>query len=113
MRNILSSVVKTLVDNVVVVAVETIGDWITLSSAKITLAFWFVLTNLCEVPIPTLTISKVFGISLRASSALLANLTLFASTFTIYTFLGSLSVIPIPAKLVDAIPIACVVPSPA
>ena len=83
MKKIISLVVNALVANVVVVAVETIGDWIRLSSATITFAFWFVATNLCKVPIPTLVISKTFGINLRASSALLANLTLFISTFTI------------------------------
>ena len=82
MKKIISLVVNALVANVVVVAVETIGDWIRLSSATITFAFLFVETNLCKVPIPTLVISKVFGISLRASSALLASLILLISILT-------------------------------
>ena len=83
MKKIISLVVNALVANVVVVAVETIGDWIRLSSATITFAFWFVDINLCNVPIPTLVMSKVFGTILRASSALLDNLILFMSTLTI------------------------------
>jgi hypothetical protein len=50
---------------------------------------------------------------LRASSALLASLTLFISTFTIKTSSGNLLVVPTPTKLVVAIPIAFVDPAPA
>jgi hypothetical protein len=39
LKKIISLVVNALVANVVVVAVETIGDWIRLSSATITFAF--------------------------------------------------------------------------
>ena len=85
-----------------------------LSSATTTFAFWFIEVNLWNVPIPTLVISKTSGTDLRASSALLASLTLFISTFTIKTLSGNLLVVPTPTdgKLVDAIPIAFAVTIP-
>ena len=83
-----------------------------LSSATTTFAFWFIEVNLWNVPIPTLVISKTSGTDLRASSALLASLTLFISTFTIKTLSGNLLVVPTPTKLVDAIPIAFAVTMP-
>ena len=111
---IVSSVVNILLTNFAVVEVETTGDWMRLSSATTTFAFWFIEVNLCNVPIPTLVISKTSGTNLRASSALLASLTLFISTFTIKTLSGNLLVVPTPTdgKLVDAIPIAFAVTIP-
>jgi len=91
---------------VVVTALETTGDWIRLSIARTTFAFWFVDTILWRaVPIPILVISRDLGIILSASSALLANFIVFSSDLTIYTSSGNLSVKPIPTKLVVAIPI--------
>ena len=87
------------------IAVETTGDWIKLSIASTTFAFWFVDTILCVDPIPTLVISKVFGMIFRASSALLASLIAFSLNLTTYMSFGSLLVNPIPTKLVVAIPI--------
>ena len=92
----------------VVTAVDTTGDWIILSNANNALAFGFVATNLWEVPIPTLVISKTFGTTFKASSALLANLIASELILTTNTSDGTLSVVPIPAKDVDAIPIAIV-----
>ena len=57
-----------------VTAVDTTGDWMILSRVNNALAFWLVETNLWDVPIPTLVISKVVGTIPNASWALLANL---------------------------------------
>ena len=110
---IVSSVVNILFTNFAVVEVETTGDWIILSSATSIFAFEFTEVNLWFVPIPALVISKTFGTDLRASSALLASLILFISTFTIKTSSGNLLVVPTPTKLVAAIPRAFVDPAPA
>ena len=113
----ISSVVNTWSVKDVVTAVETTGDWIILSNAKRTFAFWLVETNLCEVPIPTLVIFKTSGTILRAFVELDASFTLFSSTFTIKTLVvipaGTLSVDPTPVIDVVAIPIAWVEPAPA
>ena len=84
-----------------------------MSIAIITFAFWFFAVKEWEVPIPTVVKSNVFGIGLSAFSAELANLILDSLTLTTYTFEGSLSVAPIPAKVVVPMPMACVVPAPA
>ena len=92
---------------VVVTAVETIGDWIRLSSATITFAFWLVETNLCDVPMPTLSSSTTSGIDFRAFSALVAILITLSSTLTANRFSpGKKVVFAAPTKLVVAIPIA-------
>ena len=108
LNSITLSVSWIILSNVVVTAVDTTGDWIILSNANNALAFGFVATNLWEVPIPTLVISKTFGTTFKASSALLANLIASELILTTNTSDGTLSVVPIPAKDVDAIPIAIV-----
>jgi hypothetical protein len=78
-----------------------------------TFAFCFFEVSEWDVPIPTVVKSKVFGTNLSAFSAELANLILDSLTLTTYTLEGSLSVAPIPAKVVVPMPMACVVPAPA
>ena len=92
---------------VVVIAVDTTGDWIILSRATITFAFWFVATNLCDVPIPTLSSSTIWGIDLSAFSELVAILILLSSTLTTNKFSsGKKVVFAEPTKLAVAIPTA-------
>lgn len=74
---------NALIAKVVVCAVETIGDWMRLSIVTITFAFWLIAVNAWDVPIPTDVKSKTFGVKLKASSALLANLIPLSFTFTI------------------------------
>ena len=101
----MSSVVKALIAKVLVTAVETTGDWIILSIATRTFEFWFVDTNLCTEPIPTLLMFSVLGVIFKASSALLASWIVFWSNLTTNTSFGNLLVDPIPTKLVVPIPI--------
>ena len=97
----------TLSASTVVTAVDTTGDWITLSIATTTLAFWFVAINLWEVPIPTLSRSTTTGIDLSAFSALVAILIKLSSTFTAYKFSSGRNVVlEVPTKLAVAIPMA-------
>ena len=91
---------------VVVIAVETIGDWIRLSIALSIFAFWFVATNLWEVPIPTLVISTATGFVFNASSAFLAILIVSSLILTTNNSSGKKVVAPTPGKLVSAIPTA-------
>ena len=104
---------NTICERVVVTAVDTTGDCKRLSKVKSAFAFWLVATNLWDVPIPTLVISKVCGIIFNASAAFLANLIVSSSILTTNRSAGKNEVVPIPAKEVDAIPIACVAPTPA
>ena len=109
----LSSVVVNLTASVVVTAVETIGDWIILSIAINPLAFLFVATNLCDVPIPTLVKLIASGTGFNAFSALDAILILSSVTLTTNKSPGSEVVVPIPTNEVLEIPIAMVDPAPA
>ena len=104
---------NTILERWEVTAVATTGDWITLSRAKTTLEFWLVDTNLWDEPIPTLVMFNASGITLRAFSALDANLIVSSLILITYTSPGTLVVVPIPTKDVEAIPIACVAPIPA
>ena len=91
----------------VVRAVETTGDWMILSSATTTFAFWLVDTNLCDVPIPTLSSSTTSGIDFSAFAALVAILITLSSTLTANRFSPGRKVVSAaPTKLVVAIPIA-------
>ena len=108
-----SSVVNNVSASVVVTAVETMGDWIKLSIAINPLAFWFVETNLCEVPIPTLVKSTASGNGFNAFSALEAILILFSFTLIANNSPGRKVVVPTPTNEVLAIPIAMVDPAPA
>ena len=109
-----SEVVNAWSESVVVIAVPTTGDWMILSKQTITLAFWFVDTNLWDVPIPTFVRLTVSGIDNSAFCAVSAILILLSSTFTANTLDGNLFVAPTPTNpLVVPIPIACVVPAPA
>jgi hypothetical protein len=90
-----------------VIAVETIGDWITLSIPIIAFLFWFFEVNKWELPMPTDVNSKTFGIVFNASEADAETLIWESFSLTTYKLGGSLSVTPIPGTEVVAIPIAC------
>ena len=109
----LSSVVVKRAASVVVTAVDTTGDWIILSIAINPLAFLFVATNLCEVPIPTLVMSTASGTGFSAFSALEAILISSSFTLTTNKSDGIKVVVPTPTNEVLAIPIAMVDPAPA
>ena len=92
---------------VVVTEVATTGDWIRLSKATSTLAFWLVEINLWDVPIPTLSSSTICGIDLSAFSALVAILMLLSSTLTANRLSpGKNVVLAAPTNVVVAIPTA-------
>ena len=102
----------TLVERPVVCDVETIGDWIKLSSAIRHLEFWLVALNLCEVPIPTLVSSIGIAIFLRAFSAVDASWILSSPTLIAYRSIsiGKNSVLPTPGIFVNPIPMEEVIP---
>ena len=95
----------TKLEVIVVTAVDTRGDWITLSIDIKVFAFCFLDLKTWEVPIPTLAISNVTAGVDKASAADFANFTYKLSDLTAYMVLGSLSVVPTPTEVV-AIPIA-------
>ena len=95
------------VERPVVTAVETTGDWITLSIATRTFAFWLVATNLWDVPIPTLSSSTAIGTALSALVALAATLIVLSSTLIAkISSPGKNVLFPTPENDVVAIPIA-------
>ena len=113
-NSIISLVVNTSFSRWVVTAVDTRGDWIMLSSVTSTFEFWFIETNLWDVPIPTLVKSTLLTTPIRASFAVAASLILSSVILTANTDDGNLSVVPTPTNpSVDAIPSAWVVPAPA
>ena len=59
-----------------------------LSIAINALVFWFLLTKLCEVPIPTELRSNTTGLTFNAFSAVAASLTKLPLTLTIKTESG-------------------------
>ena len=74
--------------NDTVIPVPTIGLWIMLSIAINALVFWFLLTKLWEVPIPTEARSNTTGLTFNAFSAVAASLTKLPLTLTIKTESG-------------------------
>ena len=108
------SVVTTSSASVVVIAVETIGDWMRLSMATNTFAFWFVAINVWAAPTPVEVKLITWGTDFRASSALLASLIVLSLILTANRPVGGSSsvVTPVTGNVVWAIPIDCVFPIP-
>ena len=106
-NSILSSVVKTWPAVWLVIAVDTIGDWIILSKEMRAFLFWLTALKQWEVPIPTLVISTTSGTVWSAWEIFSASLMGSSSILTAYTVLGYKVVVPIPANpVVIAIPSA-------
>ena len=84
---IVSPLVK-LEANDTVIPVPTIGLWMILSIAINALVFWFLLTRLWEVPIPTELRSNTTGLTFNAFSAVAASLTKLPLTLTMKTESG-------------------------
>jgi len=110
-------VLTTASSNVVVTAVETIGDWIRLSIATNTFGFWFVATNEWVAPIPAAPTEvklRTLGTDFRASSALLESWMVLSLTLTTNTPVegSKLVVTPVTVNVVWAIPIDPVFPMP-
>ena len=105
LKNNILSVLCNRSERWVVTDVDTTGDWIILSIATSTFAFWLVEINLWDVPIPTLSNSTTCGIDLSAFSALDAILILLSSTLTAKIFSpGKKVVFAAPTKVVVVIP---------
>ena len=74
--------IKSCLDNEDVIALDTTGDWIKLSIATITFAFWLVALKVWEDPIPTEVKLRTSGIDFNAFWALEASLIKLLLTFT-------------------------------
>ena len=74
--------INIFLDSEDVIAVDTTGDWIKLSIATITFAFWLVALKVWEDPIPTEVKLRTSGIDFNAFWALEDSFIKLLLTFT-------------------------------